>query len=99
MGFQAFNSLSKAFYSFTSRVWFLTVFIYNYINYLNSFLIDDRAKARARAKVDLEFKSKKLEIAKSGALRVLLSHIIVLVRVKILLGLLKAIKLRKRFFY
>lgn len=70
----------------------MTIFIYIYINYLNSSLVDNKVETKIRIKVI------KLKIVKLALLRALLPYLVILLGIESLFSLLKITKLYKRFF-
>ncbi len=72
----------------TSCTW-----LYFYINYLNSFLINSRAKTRVKAGADSKSGPRDLKIADTGILGVLLPCVVLSSGVKSQSHLLKIIKL------
>lgn len=66
----------EVFYDLAKKVWFLTIFIYIYINCLNSFLVNNRRETKIRIKII------KSEIVKLALLKALLPYLVVLLGMK-----------------
>lgn len=99
MGFQAFSDLLKTFYALSGgasdKIWFVTISIYVYINYLNSFLVDRRVKAGASPGSG----PGKLAIKKPSALKASLPYTVILLVVDILSSSLGVIIICRGFFW
>lgn len=85
-GFQAFNNLLGIFYNLANGTFswglFQTIFIYIYINCLNSFWENDKVKIRIKAKTSLESRFEEPKIEEPNIFGALIIWVIALLRVK-----------------